>query len=398
MRVLHVAESFSQTSETFIYDLVTELERNGVENHVLTTERVNEGERPFPRVSVVPFPSEYDPERLLYFAGEKAGLYDPGDSFRKVLRRRCAPIVRRKAPDVIHAHFGPMGELVEPVVRNLDIPLVVSVLGFDFSVLLSSELWTQKYQALAKRDVHLHVISNHLATKAERLGFPPDEIHVIHYGIQPSKFFSDSADGNGKADSSETSSRESIGCLHVGRLVEKKGPVHLVRAFQNACDQIGEQRSLRLTIAGDGPLRGDVEDEVRRLDLEDKVQCLGAVPHEQVPELMRDHDIYTQHSVTASDGDEEGMGVTFAEASASGLPVVATRHNGIPDVVKHEETGFLVEEGDEATMGDRIGQLASNPELRTQLGRAGRRHIEQHFRLDRQVKKMVQLYERVGKA
>ena len=391
MRVLHVAESFSQTSETFIYDLVTELEEKGIENHVLTTKRVSESERPFPRVSVVPFPTEYDPERLLYLAGEKLGLYDRGDSFRKALRWRFASVVCRASPDVIHAHFGPMGVLMKPVTRELEIPLVVSFLGFDFSVLLTSDFWIQKYRGLAKRDVHAHVISNHLGEKARRIGFPARRVHVVHYGIRPDTFApnSEKQENRGTGENAP----DAIRCLHVGRLVEKKGPVHLIRAFRNACDQVGEKVSLRLTIAGDGPLRGRVEEEVETRGIGNHVELLGAVPHEQVADLMHESDIYTQHCVTAPNGDEEGMGVTFAEASAAGLPVVATRHNGIPDVVKHEETGFLVAEGDENAMGHRIGQLATDPELRRQLGENGRRHVEQNFRLDRQVEKMIRLYE-----
>lgn len=142
-------------------------------------------------------------------------------------------------------------------------------------------------------------------------------------------------------------------------------------------------------------MREATEAEINTQRLKEDVDLIGQIPHDSVPELMHESDIYTQHCLTASDGDKEGMGITFAEASAIGLPVVATRHNGIPDVVKHGETGFLVPERDVDEMADRITELARDPQLRNQFGEAGRRHIMQNFRLDQQVAKMKQLYQSI---
>jgi colanic acid/amylovoran biosynthesis glycosyltransferase len=101
--------------------------------------------------------------------------------------------------------------------------------------------------------------------------------------------------------------------------------------------------------------------------------------------------MYVQHSRTAPNGDEEGMGVTFVEASARGLPIVSTRHNGIPDVVLDGRTGYLVPEGDVDAMAQRIIELAENSSLWSTMGRAGRAHVEEGFSLDRQVARTVEV-------
>jgi colanic acid/amylovoran biosynthesis glycosyltransferase len=100
-----------------------------------------------------------------------------------------------------------------------------------------------------------------------------------------------------------------------------------------------------------------------------------------------------QPSVTAWNGDEEGTPTVLMEASATGIPVVSTRHSGIPDIVLDGQTGFLVPEHDVRGLADRIGELARRPELRAEMGAAGRRHIERTFDIEMLNDELVGLYE-----
>src|SRR5690606_5060383 len=152
---------------------------------------------------------------------------------------------------------------------------------------------------------------------------------------------------------SEYSGRQ-LRCLHVGRLTHKKSPVRLIQAFAIARNKLLPDIDLHLSIAGDGPLRLEVEQAVSHKNLTGIVKLLGAIKHKEVLERLRQSHIYTQYCETAPDGDQEGQGITFAEASASGLPIITTRHNGIPDVVLDGKTGYLVEEGDVEGMAERI--------------------------------------------
>src|SRR4030095_662225 len=100
-----------------------------------------------------------------------------------------------------------------------------------------------------------------------------------------------------------------------------------------------------------------------------------------------------QHSVVAPSGDCEGTPVSILEAGATGLPVVSTRHAGIPDVVIEGDTGFLVDEGDVAGMARHMIQIARNPRLADTMGRAARKHIEQNFSKDQRIKNLWSIIE-----
>jgi glycosyltransferase involved in cell wall biosynthesis len=299
-------------------------------------------------------------------------------------------VAREVQPEVIHAQFGPAGVLIGPVAERIGVPLIVSFHGYDVSILAQKEFWVRRYEELFGQVDAIHAVSAHIAKRIEKLGGDPVSIRVIHNGIDIGKFRDLGIDG-------EEESSKGIRCLHVGRLVEKKSPLHLIRAFREARDLIDNPDVLELAIAGDGPLRSDAEEEAVRLGISDAVCFKGQVSHHVVPGLMRSSDIYAMHCMTASNGDQEGMGVAFAEASAMGLPIVATQHNGIPEVVVDGETGYLVPEGDVGQMGEKIAKLAKNKELRRRFGKNGRKHIEENFDLEKQTEKFRDLYAELVK-
>ncbi len=276
--------------------------------------------------------------------------------------------------------------MLHPVARSLDIPLVAHFHnGGTVSSLVPDSYWEDQYDALFDSASALIGVSTHICDKLRQLGAPDEKIRLLHGGIRLSKF---DYDPPGPRFDGET-----VQCLHVGRLVEKKAPLDLLRAFHVARQHVGDDVDLHLTIAGDGPMREDVEALIAELELSAQVQCLGNVPHDRVVDLMRKSHLYTQHCKTASDGDEEGQGITFVEASATGLPIITTRHNGIPDVVKDGETGFLVSEGDVEDMGEKIGYLALHPEKWPSFSETGRSRVEEHFDLTKQTRKLISIYE-----
>jgi glycosyltransferase involved in cell wall biosynthesis len=193
---------------------------------------------------------------------------------------------------------------------------------------------------------------------------------VLHYGIKmdeiqcspPARRYDD----------------QELRFLFVGRLAEKKDPITLLRSFASARKSLLPVNSV-LTMAGDGPLRATVEKEIAALGLADHVRLLGRRTHHEVIELYQSAHIYVQHSVIAPNGDEEGLPVSITEALAAGLPVVSTRHSGIPEAVIDGVTGVLVDEKDIQGMADAMVDLARNPDRWDQFGRAGRALLEEEF-------------------
>jgi glycosyltransferase involved in cell wall biosynthesis len=264
--------------------------------------------------------------------------------------------------------------------------LLVSFLGLDVSTLGRGTLWRRIYKRdLIDSGTAVTGVSNHVCARLEELGFPRDTVHLLHNGVRVDRFhYSDPA---GRWDG------RTVKCLHVGRLVEKKNPVLLVQAFRHAVDMARPGLDLRLDVIGEGPLEGALKAEISRLGLGDKVRLLGPLPHDLIVKAMQEAHVYTQHAVTAPNGDQEGQGISLVEASSCGLPVVTTRHNGIPDVVLDGETGYLVEERDVRGMGERIAGLAAHPERWKEMGARGRKHVETHMNLSLQVQKAIALYQ-----
>ena len=164
--------------------------------------------------------------------------------------------------------------------------------------------------------------------------------------------------------------------LCVGRMVPKKGQRITLEAFARASRAVP---GLRLEFIGDGPDLESCRAFATGNDLSDRVVFHGSTGPDFVADRMRAADIFALHSVTAPDGDEEGLPVAVREAMACGLPILSTRHAGIPEAVIDGEHGFLVNERDTATMTDRLVELARDPSLRQSLGRAARHRAASSF-------------------
>jgi glycosyltransferase involved in cell wall biosynthesis len=179
--------------------------------------------------------------------------------------------------------------------------------------------------------------------------------------------------------------------LAVGRFVEKKAPQLTLRAFVNV---LGNMPEARLRMIGDGPLLEECRDLADRLRIANAVTFLGAQSHETVREEMRTARCFVQHSVEAANGDCEGTPLGILEAGATGIPVISTRHAGIPDVVVEGNTGFLVEERDVDGMAENMLRLAQNSELAGRLGHAARKRIESEFSEKRSLGQLWAIIER----
>ena len=143
-----------------------------------------------------------------------------------------------------------------------------------------------------------------------------------------------------------------------------------------------QQRSelpLQLDFIGEGPLRTALEARIQELGLEGQVKLLGLQSQTQVAALMRQVRCLLLPSRVASDGDSEGCPVAVLEAQLAGLPVVSTRHAGIPEVVLEERTAFLANEGDLEALADGLLRLLEHPALAGQMGHAAAQHARERF-------------------
>jgi colanic acid/amylovoran biosynthesis glycosyltransferase len=177
--------------------------------------------------------------------------------------------------------------------------------------------------------------------------------------------------------------------LTAARLVEKKGIAYAIRAVAEA---VRAGRRLNYSIAGDGRMRAELERLIHEFGMERHVRLLGWKSRAEVLSLMRDAHILLAPSVTATDGDEEGIPNVVKEAMAVGLPVISTFHAGIPELVDDGGSGLLVPERDVTGLAERLGYLCDHPERWPEMGRVGRRRIERDFDITRLNDRLERLY------
>jgi len=144
--------------------------------------------------------------------------------------------------------------------------------------------------------------------------------------------------------------------------------------------------TLELRIIGDGPERERLESLIAERRIAN-VSFLGALEHERTRQEFAEADLYIQPSITADSGDQEGIPVSLMEAMASGLPVVSTRHSGIPELVLDGHTGLLTDEGDAEGLAAAMTQLAGDRDRAQRLAEAGRAHVIQEFDRDHQTRR-----------
>ena len=282
--------------------------------------------------------------------------------------------------DVLHAHFGPVGNNFRFARALWKTPLVVTFHGYDFCV-VPRERGADVYHELFRGADAVTVNSGYTRERVAELGCPPERIHNLHVGLNPEQFpFRERVRRPG----------EPVRVLSVGRLVEKKGIEYAIRAVAQAREKFPD---LRHDIVGDGPLRAGLEKLVDALGLRENVFLHGAQDAQAIQQFMADAHVFMLPSVTAANGDQEGTPVSLMEAQSAGLPVLSTLHSGIPEVVRQNETGFLLPERDVAGLAEKLIFLIENPDVCASMGRRGRQHVEAEFDLRKLNRDLAGIYE-----
>ena len=290
-------------------------------------------------------------------------------------------ILAREGVQLIHAHFGPTACALFDVRRSMRLPLVTSFYGYDASLTPVVEQFRDRYRRLFDLGDVFLVEGPSMRKKLEALGCPSSKLRIQRIAIDPMRY---------RFRAREDPGTGPLTLLQCGRMVPKKGYATALRAL---ADVRRHDKRLRFRIIGDGPERADLTELIRRLGLQETVRLLGACPRRVfLDELDRAH-IYLQPSMMAPDGDSEGGAPTaLLEAQASGLPVLATRHDDIPEIVREGQSALLSDPGDVGGLAANMTLLAAQPSRWASMGRAGRAHVEARHDVHRVVLDLEVLY------
>ena len=290
--------------------------------------------------------------------------------------RRVAAFLRKHQVDVAMSEFLSWSHQWLHVARDQGIRFFAHAHGYDVSRKLRFEEWRTKYLDYNLADGVI-AVSEASRRRLIELGVVADKVHVIPCGVDV------------PAAAPARPPRDVVRCLAVGRMVGKKAPLVTLEAFRLAAER---RAGLFLDFVGDGPLWPQAEQYVRRFNLDGRVRLHGRQSHTVVQRLMRDADIFLQHSRTDPEtGDEEGLPVVILEAMADALPVISTRHAGIPEAVLDGATGLLVNEGDSAAMAECLLSLSGDPERRVRFGAAAWHRAREHYSWEQERAALVTL-------
>jgi colanic acid/amylovoran biosynthesis glycosyltransferase len=277
-------------------------------------------------------------------------------------RSRLRAFLETNHANAMLAEYGPNGCLLARACDQAGVPLYVHFHGYDAARLIRNARQVRHYRAMFRSASGIIAPSRFLANRLKEIGCPSAKLYVSPYGVDPERF--------------KPSRRIPERAVAVGRLVEKKAPHLTIEAFARIVRRFPKAQ---LDFVGGGELEESCRALICDRGLSRNVYMHGAQGSDFVVGLLQEASLFVQHSVTARDGDTEGLPVGILEAMASALPVVSTRHSGIPEAILHNVTGQLVDEHDVEGMADAMIKMFDYPERAAMMGAAGRERILVHF-------------------
>lgn len=410
MRIAYIVGRFPVLSEPFILNQVTGALARGCDVHVFAvqgranaTDKIHHDFHRFGLAARTHYPPLPPDDKSARPAAVKAALADlarvrPNEA--AALRRmaetserppwktllRGAALAARGPFDVIHCQFGFFAEQMIAL-RDAgvhDAAIVTTFRGGDISRYVEEQGPAVYARTFAEGD---HFLANcaYFRDKATAIGCPSDRIEIHGSGIDLDRFVFTPRQA------------PAHGPVHVattGRLVEKKGISYLIEAIALLRDR---GLDVHLDIIGDGPLRQNLIDLAIALNVDSDVSFHGWRDQGEIVSILKTCHLFVAASVTAENGDQDAPVNTLKEAMAMGLPVVATDHGGIPELVEDGISGFLVPERDGRAIADALSRLIACKQDWPALGRRGRAAVETQFDMRRLNDRLVDLYAAVSR-
>ena len=294
-----------------------------------------------------------------------------------------------EAPCLVHAHFGPDALDAFPLARALNLPMLVTLHGYDINTYRdwweagkggpAMRTYPRRLLKLVEQPrVGFIAVSKAIRQRAIEFGIPGEKITVNYIGIDTSKF----------APGSIPIAQRPAHVLFVGRLVEKKGCRYLIEAMSAVQKDVPDAR---LIVVGDGPLRYSLEQLAQRIGV--NVDFRGAQSSAYVKRELNAARVFCLPSVTAESGDAEGFGLVLLEAQASGVPVVTSARGGAAEGIREGVTGYRFAEGDIEILAAKLISLLKENKILRQMSEEGSRYVAQEFDLTHRARQLEILYD-----
>ena len=345
---------------------------------VIAQKREQAGHYPFEPIHVIPKPATHFLRRF-WFRQLRDAPWQISDRELRGLQ----DILSKSDARVLHIYFGQIAVHLLPLIHSWKKPSIVSFHGADVTVDMNKPAYREATRQMLDAVRLVLVRSESLRRALTHLGCDEGKIEVQRTGIPLDEFsFRDrSLPQNGEWR-----------FVQAGRLIEKKGLPVTLRAFSVFLRQYP---NAKLTIAGEGPLLGQLQNLTRELNVEGRVSFTGFISQEQLREIYYASHIFLHPSQTGHDGNQEGIPNSMLEAMASGLPVFATQHGGIPEAIENGVTGVLVPERDHQKLAAALLNAAKDPGFLSRIAFNGAEIVRKNFDLRAQAQRLEEIYLRM---
>jgi colanic acid/amylovoran biosynthesis glycosyltransferase len=297
--------------------------------------------------------------------------------------RALMNILEKRSARLLHIYFGQIAVHLLPLIRAWENPSIVSFHGADVMVDMHKPAYREATRRMLDAVKLVLVRSESLRRAVIDLGCDDKKVEVQRTGIPLDEFQYRKRNFAGAAAKWRL--------VQAGRLIEKKGLSITLHAFGRFLRQYP---NATLTIAGEGPLLGQLQQLAGELKIDNRVSFTGLISQEQLRDLYQGSHIFLHPSETGSDGNQEGIPNSMLEAMASGLPVFATRHGGIPEAIKNGVSGVLVSEHDHEELTRALLTAAQDPDFLSRIAHAGAEVVRERFDLRVQAQRLEDVYLR----
>jgi len=361
-----------------IYRQISSLKR--VEPFVIAQKREEAERYPFERIAIVGKPATHFFRRFWFIQMQEA----PWQISPTEVEKLTAVLAKVKA-ELLHIYFGHIGVHLLPLIQAWPKPSVVSFHGADVMVDLDKPAYRAATQQMLEAVRLVLVRSESLGRALINLGCPAGKIRLQHTGIPVDEI---------PFRPREWPANHEWKFVQACRLIEKKGLRVSLRAFAKFA---ARHPGSTFTIAGEGPLRNELGQLAAELGIADRVFFPGFISQTQLRELFYQSHIFLHPSEVGGDGNQEGVPNSMLEAMASGLPVFATEHGGIPEAIENGRSGILVKERDEEALALALLERTANPEGLAAIARNGAEVVRKHFEQTGQTQQLEDYYlEAIG--
>jgi len=357
-KVVIVVNLFPTVTETFILDQIVGLIKRGVNLEIWAQSNPQS-------VTIHPDVISHGLLKITkYLRLPKISISDSNRWYQKFLEQN--PELNFDNISLFHVHFGQNFNNLSPIYLLNKKPVIVSFHGLDASQYIKTN-GPGCYEQLFQRANTITTPSYEMKNVLIANGCAEAKIKIHRYGVDLDKFKPSLQSHNNKVTT----------LLSVARFVEKKGMIYALQAIASL-----SHFNFVYRIIGEGHLEAELKSAVEKLGIQDKVKFLGTKSKDEIVQEMQTADIYILTSITASNGDKEGLPVTLIESQAVGLPAVTTYHSGIPELVKNEISGLVCEEKDVLATAKNIERLILSKGMRYRLSANARIIVQREFNIE----------------